>query len=140
MKTHTTKGAEILSSVPEMEPIIPIVRSHHERWDGAGYPDGLAGEEIPLLARIVAVADAFDAMTSNRPYHENKKGRPPAWAFAEVERQLGKQFDPEVGAAFLAIREEVVRAMVELMPDVELECAAEPEPVTVTGFVSDPRG
>jgi putative nucleotidyltransferase with HDIG domain len=137
MKTHTTKGAEILASVPEMGPIIPIVRSHHERWDGAGYPDGLAGDDIPLLARIVAVADAFDAMTSNRPYHENKKGRPPAWAFAEVERQLGKQFDPAVGGAFLALREEIVRAMAELLPGVDLEVQ---EPLTVNGFVADPRG
>lgn len=137
MKTHTTKGAEILASVPEMEPIIPIVRSHHERWDGTGYPDRLAGDSIPLLARIVAVADAFDAMTSNRPYHENNKGRPPSWAFGEVERQLGKQFDPAVGAAFISIREEIIRAMAELLPGTELETA---EPVTVTGFVHDPRG
>jgi putative nucleotidyltransferase with HDIG domain len=137
MQTHTTKGAEILSSIPEMEPIIPIVRSHHERWDGTGYPDRLAGEEIPLLARIVAVADAFDAMTSNRPYHENKKGKPPAWAFGEVERQLGRQFDPTVGASFISIREEIVRAMAELLPGVELD---EPVAVTVNGFVHDPRG
>jgi putative nucleotidyltransferase with HDIG domain len=137
MKTHTTKGAEILASVPEMEPIIPIVRNHHERWDGTGYPDRLRGEEIPLLARIVAVADAFDAMTSNRPYHENKKGKSPAWAFGEVERQLGKQFDPTAGAAFISIREEIVRAMIELMPGTDLEAL---EPVTVNGFVHDPRG
>ncbi len=139
MKTHTTKGAEILASVPEMGPIIPIVRSHHERWDGTGYPDRLRGEETPLLARIVAVADAFDAMTSNRPYHENKKGRPPAWAFGEVENQLGKQFDPTVGRAFISIREEIVRAMMELLPGTELE-ALEPLAVTVEGFVHDPRG
>lgn len=137
MKTHTTKGAEILSSIPEMEPIIPIVRSHHERWDGGGYPDKLAGEAIPLLARVVAVADAFDAMTSNRPYHENKKGKPPSWAFAEVERQAGKQFDPVAAAAFVAMRDEIVRAMSELLPGSELEDA---DPVTVTGFVPDPRG
>ncbi len=137
MQTHTTKGAEILSSIPEMEPIIPIVRNHHERWDGTGYPDRLRGEQTPLLARIVAVADAFDAMTSSRPYHENKKGKPPSWAFAEVERQLGRQFDPVVGAAFIGIREEIVRAMSELLPGSELET---PEPVTVTGFVHDPRG
>ena len=137
MQTHATKGAEILASVPEMEPIIPIVRNHHERWDGTGYPDRLRGEQTPLLARIVAVADAFDAMTSNRPYHENKKGKPPSWAFAEVERQLGRQFDPTAGAAFIAIREEIVRAMSELLPGSELEDA---EPVTVNGFVPDPRG
>jgi putative nucleotidyltransferase with HDIG domain len=138
MKTHTTKGAEILSSVPEMAPIIPIVRSHHERWDGTGYPDNLAGEDIPLLARIVAVADAFDAMTSNRPYHENKKGKSPAWAFGEVERQLGKQFDPVAGAAFISIREEIVRAMMELLPDVDLGGTA--EQLASTGFFPDPRG
>jgi putative nucleotidyltransferase with HDIG domain len=137
MQTHTTKGAEILSSVPEMEPIIPIVRNHHERWDGMGYPDRLAGEGIPLLARIVAVADAFDAMTSHRLYHENKKGKPPAWAFAEVERQAGKQFDPTVAAAFLGLREEILRAMAELLPGAELE---EPVAVTADGFVHDPRG
>ncbi len=137
MKTHTTKGAEILSSVPEMGPIIPIVRNHHERWDGTGYPDALAEEAIPLLARIVAVADAFDAMTSNRPYHENKRGKPPSWAFAEVERQLGHQFDPRVGKAFISIREDIIRAMSELLPSTELEAL---EPVTVTGFIPDPRG
>ncbi|MBM3979421.1 MAG: HD domain-containing protein [Planctomycetes bacterium] len=137
MQTHAKLGAEILEPVPEMAPIIPIVRNHHERWDGTGYPDRLRGEETPLLARIVAVADAFDAMTSNRPYHENKKGKPPAWAFGEVERQLGRQFDPVAGAAFLTIREEIVRAMIELMPDAEIEAL---EPVTVTGYVPDPRG
>jgi len=138
MQTHTTKGAEILSSIPEMEPIIPIVRNHHERWDGTGYPDRLVGEEIPLLARIVAVADAFDAMTSNRPYHENKKGKSPAWAFAEVEKQLGRQFDPITGAAFISIREEIVRAMTELLPGTDPDGEA---PFTVGGgFDNDPRG
>ena len=78
MKAHTTLGAEYLSAVPEFRPILPIVRSHHERWDGKGYPDGLAGSDIPLLARIVAVADAFDAMTSNRPYHKDQRGKSPA--------------------------------------------------------------
>src|SRR5262249_25324858 len=68
MKTHTVKGAAILATVPDLAPVIPIVRSHHERWDGRGYPDGLAGDAISRLARVVAVADAFDAMTSNRPY------------------------------------------------------------------------
>ena len=120
MQTHTTKGAEILSTITEMQPIIPIVRSHHERWDGTGYPDRLAGEDIPFLARIVAVADAFDAMTSNRPYHEGKKGKPPAWAFAEVEKQAGRQFDPACAAAFLEIRDQVMQAMVELLPGVEI--------------------
>lgn len=108
MKTHTTKGAKILESVPEMEHVIPIVRSHHERWDGLGYPDGLKGEAIPRLARIVAVADAFDAMTSDRPY---RKGMAHEVAFAEMEKQAGKQFDPEAARAFLAIRTRVVQEM-----------------------------
>ena len=77
MKTHTVKGAAIISTIPDLHPIIPIVRSHHERWDGQGYPDKLVGRGHPQLARIVAVADAFDAMTSNRPYHAGQE-RPPA--------------------------------------------------------------
>ncbi|MGL6074523.1 MAG: HD domain-containing phosphohydrolase [Fimbriiglobus sp.] len=117
MQTHAEKGAEYLQGIPELAPIIPIVRSHHERWDGTGYPDRIAKEDIPLLARIVAVADAFDAMTSNRPYHVNKKGRPAEEAFAEVERQAGRQFDPKVAEAFLAIKDAVVRSMEELMDD-----------------------
>src|SRR5437588_7789166 len=88
MKLHTVKGAEILATVPDLHPVIPIARSHHERWDGRGYPDGLAGEAISPLARIVAVSDAYDAMTSDRPY---RKGLPANVAFAEVEKQSGKQ-------------------------------------------------
>lgn len=108
MKTHTVKGAKILEQVTELADVIPIVRSHHERWDGLGYPDGLAGEKIHRLARIVAVADAYDAMTSDRPY---RKGMPAEVAFAEVEKNLGKQFDPEIGAAFLAIKQRIVQEM-----------------------------
>jgi putative nucleotidyltransferase with HDIG domain len=109
MKTHTTKGAKILEQVPDLpRAVIDIVRSHHERWDGQGYPDGLKGEAIPELARIVAVADAFDAMTSDRPY---RAGMAPEVAFAEVEKQKGRQFDPECATAFLAIRTRVVQEM-----------------------------
>src|SRR5262249_31719997 len=96
--------ATFLSNLPELAPVIPIVRSHHERWDGKGYPDGLAGEAIPRLARIVAVADTFDAMTSDRPY---RKGMPPEVAFAAIEKQSGQQFDPECAAAFVAIRDDI---------------------------------
>jgi putative nucleotidyltransferase with HDIG domain len=108
MKTHTTKGAKILEQVPDLHSVIPIVRSHHERWDGAGYPDGLKGEETPRLARIVAVADAFDAMTSDRPY---RKGMAAEEGFEEVQRQSGKQFDPECAAGFVAIRQRIVQEM-----------------------------
>jgi len=108
MKLHTVKGAEILSIVPDLKPIIPIVRSHHERWDGRGYPDALGGEAINHLARVVALADAFDAMTSDRPY---RKGMSPLTAFAEIEKGLGKQFDPHFASAFLAIRESILDQM-----------------------------
>ena len=113
MQTHTTLGSEYLSTIPELHPIIPIVRNHHERWDGTGYPDRLGKTDIPYLARIVAVCDAFDAMTSNRPYHKDKKGRPPEEAFAEVEAQAGRQFDPDCAAAFLEMREVIVQHMRE---------------------------
>ncbi len=108
MKTHTVKGAEIIGKVPDLHPVIPIARSHHERWDGKGYPDGLAGEKIDLMARIVAVADAFDAMTSDRPY---RKGLPVYVAFSEMEKQSGKQFDPRCAEAFLEIRERIQQVM-----------------------------
>jgi putative nucleotidyltransferase with HDIG domain len=108
MQTHAVKGAAILETIPGMAPVIPIVRSHHERWDGKGYPDGLAGFAIPQLARIVAVADTFDAMTSDRPY---RKGMAAQVAFAEVVKQSGKQFDPECASAFLAIADQVMAVM-----------------------------
>lgn len=108
MQSHTVKGAAILSSVGDFAPAVPIVRSHHERWDGKGYPDMLAGQDIPRLARIVAVADTFDAMTSDRPY---RKGMPARLAFAEVEKQSGRQFDPECAAAFLELQDEILRVM-----------------------------
>jgi putative nucleotidyltransferase with HDIG domain len=108
MKTHTVKGADIVATVPDLRPIIPIVRSHHERWDGRGYPDGLGGEAISPLARVVALADAFDAMTSDRPY---RKGMEPAIAFAEIEKQIGRQFDPTFAAAFLGMQESIMKEM-----------------------------
>lgn len=114
MQTHTVKGELIVGMIPDLAPIKPIVRSHHERWDGKGYPDQLAGEDIPLMARIVAVADAFDAMTSNRPYHSDKKGRPPEVAFAEVQKMAGSQFDPKCATAFLDIQEQIMESMATL--------------------------
>ena len=110
MKTHTNLGDEILKSIPELKDIRPIVRSHHERWDGRGYPDKLAGEDIPLLARVLAVGDAFDAMTTKRPYNLGQI-KTPEQAFAEVERCSGSQFDPRCALAFLEVKAQVLEAM-----------------------------
>jgi HD-GYP domain-containing protein (c-di-GMP phosphodiesterase class II) len=110
MKTHTTKGAAIIESIPDLLPILPIVRNHHEAWNATGYPDRLGGEKIPFLARIVAVADAFDAMTSNRPY---RPGLNVDEAMQEIERQAGRQFDPAVAAAILRRRDAILRARAE---------------------------
>jgi HD-GYP domain-containing protein (c-di-GMP phosphodiesterase class II) len=90
----------MLSPLAQESPdVLRIVRSHHERLDGQGFPDGLRGSTIPLEARIVAVADAFDAMTTRRPYRES---RPPADALAELRRVAGSQLDPEAVEAFLS--------------------------------------
>jgi putative nucleotidyltransferase with HDIG domain len=108
MKTHTTLGDEIVSSIRDLHPLRPIVRSHHERWDGKGYPDGTAGENTNHLARIVALADAFDAMTSDRPY---RKGLAAEVAFSEIEKGCGRQFDPTYAAVFLSIKDAIVQEM-----------------------------
>ncbi len=96
MKRHTIWGEEFLAARPGFELAVAIARSHHERWDGEGYPDGLAGDEIPEAAAIVAVADSFDAMTSERPY---MRARSVASAVQEVVASSGKQFSPRVVAA-----------------------------------------
>jgi putative nucleotidyltransferase with HDIG domain len=99
IRRHTIIGERIVAAAPALRPVAALVRSSHERWDGRGYPDRLAGEEIPLGARIVAVCDAFDAMVADRPY---RAGMDPADALAELERCAGSQFDPGVVAAFAA--------------------------------------
>jgi HD-GYP domain-containing protein (c-di-GMP phosphodiesterase class II) len=101
MKSHTVKGAAILETIPGLEDVIPIVRNHHERWDGNGYPDRLAGNLIPPLARLVAVADTFDAMTTDRPY---RVGLSADEAFAQIQAGAGSQFDPACAEAFLRLR------------------------------------
>ena len=95
MKTHTVVGAEILERVRFPYPVVPIVRSHHEAWDGSGYPDGLKGEEIPIGARILTVVDCFDALASDRPY---RRAMPLAEAMTFVREKAGTQFDPRVVA------------------------------------------
>ncbi|HEX7050652.1 MAG TPA: HD domain-containing phosphohydrolase [Longimicrobiales bacterium] len=102
MKTHTLIGAQILSGsrFPILNLAAEVALSHHERWDGTGYPRGLAGEEIPLSARIVAVADFFDALAHDRPY---RKAWPVGEVLAELRHQRGRQFDARVVDAFLEL-------------------------------------
>jgi diguanylate cyclase (GGDEF)-like protein len=107
MRKHTEIGERILTGLPVLAPVARLVRSTHERFDGAGYPDGLAGEQIPLGARIIAVCDAFDAMTSDRSYRHR---RDEAGAMAELERCAGTQFDPRV---VNALREELAGPLAE---------------------------
>jgi len=97
MKTHTVLGASIMSPIRQMKDIIPGLRSHHERWRGGGYPDDLQGEEIPLMARIIAVADTFDAVTTNRPY---QKTMTVSEALQVIERLKGQALDERVVEAF----------------------------------------
>jgi HD-GYP domain-containing protein (c-di-GMP phosphodiesterase class II) len=109
VKAHPLLGAQLIREVvflPEQEnepgtiwdAIAQCCQYHHERWDGQGYPFGLAGEAIPILARVVAIADAYDAMTANRPYHQ---GISPDAALAEIRQNAGKQFDPFLADIFI---------------------------------------
>jgi HD-GYP domain-containing protein (c-di-GMP phosphodiesterase class II) len=102
MRLHTTMGAEMLagSSSPLLQTAELIARTHHERWDGTGYPHGLRGEEIPLAGRIAAICDVYDALREERPYKR-------AWslerALAHIETESGSHFDPELGRLFVAL-------------------------------------
>lgn len=104
MQRHPVWGAQILESLPPLHHAIPVVRHHHERFDGQGYPDGLSGEDIPLAARIVSVVDAFDAMVSDRPY---RRGLPLDEACRIIREGSGTQFDARVARAFLSIVDRV---------------------------------
>jgi ribonuclease P protein subunit RPR2 len=110
MSRHTIVGAEIMRDIEFLAEASKVVRSHHERWDGSGYPDGLAGEEIPLTARVFAVADVFDALTTDRPYR-------PALSFEEAHAMIvaesGSHFDPAVVDAFRRIGEDGLRRIAD---------------------------
>jgi putative nucleotidyltransferase with HDIG domain len=113
MNRHPVKGAEILANADRLRQVVPLVRFHHEWYNGSGYPDRLIGEEIPLLARILAVADAFEAMTAVRPYQPRPKTL--EQAIAELQRCSGTQFDPKVVDAF--IRTRTARGLGEIAAD-----------------------
>ncbi len=103
IKTHPSKGAAILSHIKSMKDIIPGIRHHHEYYDGRGYPDKLKGEEIPLIARIISVADSFDAMVTDRPY---RKGLPIEEAARRLKENKGTQFDPHIVDTFITLLED----------------------------------
>jgi len=100
IRNHAVMGEEIIKPVAFLDKIRPVIRHHHERFDGSGYPDGLRGKDIPFLSRIIAVADAYDSMTSHRPYRSAMSHEA---AVAEIEKCAGTQFDPEIARAFLEI-------------------------------------
>jgi cyclic di-GMP phosphodiesterase len=98
VKRHPDLGAGIVSSLRFAPVVAPIIRGHHERWDGRGYPLGLSGQDIPVIARIIAVADTYDAMTSDRAY---RRALPHEVTIGEIERCMRSQFDPDVGGTFV---------------------------------------
>jgi putative nucleotidyltransferase with HDIG domain len=129
MKSHPAKGVAILESYPALRPILSIVRSHHERWDGLGYPDGLTGDAIPLVARVVAVADAFDALTSDRCY---RRGMDAAIAFEELRKHAGTQFDAACVQAFLAIQPQIEASLDKWRRSADFSPAGAPQATTAS--------
>jgi putative nucleotidyltransferase with HDIG domain len=113
MKRHPEFGAQIISGIPFLQEVARIVRHHHERWDGMGYPEGLKGDHIPLGARIFTVGDSFDAMTSDRPY---RRALLIDAAREEIRRCAGSQFDPAIVTAFLSIPVDRLAAIADDAP------------------------
>ena len=107
IRRHPVAGAQLLEPIAEARPALPCVLFHHERWDGAGYPLGRAGTEIPLDARVLAVADAFDAMTTPRPY---RRALSASDALAEIVRCAGTQFDPVIALTFVEMWHEATHS------------------------------
>jgi len=120
MKTHPIKGAAIMSAIPQLADVIPGMKYHHEKWGGGGYPEGLKGEQIPLQARIVTVADTFDAMTTTRPY---QKAMEIAFVISRIQSLVGSRFEPSVVAAFMRAYEKrrIVPIAVSTPPQEEAE-------------------
>ena len=106
MRTHTTRGVEICRHLKSLAPVVPVIRHHHERWDGSGYPDGLAGEEIPLLARLLQIGDIYDALTTSRPY---KDAISPARALRIIKEETKRGWrDPRIVDVFLKLQRDVL--------------------------------
>ena len=103
MRRHSIVGAEVISHIPSVRPLVPVIRAHHERWDGHGYPDQLQDEQIPLAARLIAVVDTYSVMITDRPY---QRACSSTTALRELRRCAGTQFDPQV-----------VKALIDLLQD-----------------------
>ena len=116
MKGHVAIGAEILSGIEFPFPVVPIVKSHHENWDGTGYPTGLRGEEIPLAARILTVVDCFDALTSDRPYRDAMST---AEAFEILQARRGTMYDPQVVDTLIALQPRLAATLQHVEPALE---------------------
>lgn len=106
MRSHTTRGEEICRHMKSLAPVLPIIRHHHERWDGTGYPDNLRGEQIPLLARVLQIVDIYDALTSARPY---KPAFSPDEALAQIQQETERGWrDPRIVQIFMRLHREVL--------------------------------
>jgi diguanylate cyclase (GGDEF)-like protein/putative nucleotidyltransferase with HDIG domain len=127
IQSHVTIGTEILAPIPFPFPVVDVVRSHHERWDGLGYPDGLRGEEIPLGGRIIAIVDVFDALTSDRPY---RRAMSRAEALNVVRESAGKQFDPLLVQLFETVLPQVCAALEQSEATADDRLAADRPPLT----------
>ena len=128
MQKHAVIGVDMLKGIDFLEPVLPLVRHHHERWDGNGYPDQLRADEIPLGARILAVADALDAMTSDRPY---RAARTFEYAKTEILKGSATHFDPEVVTAFIKSQRAIEDLLREAASD---ESNHHPDPDDLGGW------
>src|SRR5437773_3190096 len=117
MKLHASAGADILSAIEFPYPVVPIVRHHHENWDGTGYPSGIKGTDIPIGARILSVVDCFDALTSDRPYRKKMSDEE---ALAILVQRRGSMYDPLIVDTFLSLQAAVPRQSPQTAPRSEV--------------------
>ena len=115
MKLHASVGADILSAIDFPYPVVPIVRHHHENWDGTGYPDGIAGSNIPIGARILSVVDCFDALTSDRPYRPRLSDKE---ALRILHERRGTMYDPLVVDTFTRVHTTIAPELTAILPAV----------------------